>query len=286
MSENATNSSKGRMDCDRVSHEEIFESYLLGRLSEEDREAFEEHYFECARCFDELQALQAIREELRVGSDFGTTTTRPFIAWPAVGLAAAVLLAVGVVLWMRPQAPSNLPEASRTAAPSPATIPEKPRPDVPERPVASEPSLELLARVEPPRYEPPVLRGVPDDATARFQRGMDRYRQANYRGAVNELRAAAAQDPDAAHIRFYLGISQLMLGQDNAAIDSLRATIAIGDSAYLEDAHLYLAKAFLRRKDPAAAETQLKEVIKLGGTGSSEARRLLTQLERLKNRSP
>ena len=130
------------------------------------------------------------------------------------------------------------------------------------------------------------MRGVPDDATARFQRGMDRYRQADYRGAVNELRAAAAQDPDAAHIRFYLGISQLMLGQDNAAIDSLRATIAIGDSAYLEDAHLYLAKAFLRRKDPAAAETQLKEVIKLGGTGSSEARRLLTQLERLKNRSP
>ena len=37
----------------------------MGRLSEEDRDAFEEHYFECARCFDELQTLQAIREELR-----------------------------------------------------------------------------------------------------------------------------------------------------------------------------------------------------------------------------
>ena len=60
----------------------------------------------------------------------------------------------------------------------------------------------------------------------RFQRGMDSYRQADYRGAVNELRAAADQDPDAAHIRFYLGISQLMLGQDNAAIDSLAKGMA------------------------------------------------------------
>jgi tetratricopeptide repeat protein len=287
MSEHATNSAKGRMDCDRVSREEIFESYLLGRLTEQDREAFEQHYFECARCFDELQTLQAIRDELRRGAEPDASTTRSRFGWPAlVGLAAAVIVAVGVAVSMRPKAPSNLPEASRSAPPSPATIPETSRPDVPEPPGSSESPLELLARVEPPRYEPPVLRGTPDDVTARFQRGMDRYRQADYRGAINELRPAADQDPAAAHIRFYLGISQLMLGQDDPAIDSLRATIALGDSAYLEDAHWYLAKAFLRRKDSGAAERQLKEVIKLSGTRSSEARRLLNQLERLKSPSP
>ena len=36
-------------------------------LSDEDRDAFEEHYFECARCFEELQALQGIRGELSCG---------------------------------------------------------------------------------------------------------------------------------------------------------------------------------------------------------------------------
>ena len=44
MSANATNSSKDTMDCDRVAREEILERYLAGGLSEEDRDAFEEHY--------------------------------------------------------------------------------------------------------------------------------------------------------------------------------------------------------------------------------------------------
>ena len=82
MSENTTNSSKRKMDCGRVAREEILEGYLGGRLTEEDREAFEEHYFECARCFDELRTLQAIREELRrAGAEFEAqrTTSVPLV---------------------------------------------------------------------------------------------------------------------------------------------------------------------------------------------------------------
>ena len=67
MSANTTNSAKGRMDCGRVTRDEIIESYLVGRLSDEDRDAFEAHYFECARCFGDLQALQAIQGELQSG---------------------------------------------------------------------------------------------------------------------------------------------------------------------------------------------------------------------------
>ena len=69
------------------------------------------------------------------------------------------------------------------------------------------------------------------------------------------------------------------LGQDDAAVDRLQATIALGDSSYLEDAHLYLAKAFLRRKDVGAARTHLKTLIELRGSRSDEARRLLAQLQ-------
>jgi tetratricopeptide (TPR) repeat protein len=275
------------MDCDTVAREEILESYLAGSLSEEDREAFEAHYFECTRCFDDLRTLEAIREELRrAAAGFEVKTIHPFFRWaPLAGLAAAVILTIGVVLWMRPPLTSSLPEARKSPLPSRAQAPEKPRPREPEPTGASEPTLGQLARVEPPRYEPLRLRGAPDEATARFQHGMERYRKTDYRGAVTELRAAAEQDSDAAHIRFFLGISHLMLGQDDAAIDWLRATIALGDSAYLEEAHLYLAKAFLRRNDLAAAEAQLKTLTQLRGSGSGEAQRLLTQLERLKNRS-
>ena len=92
-------------------------------------------------------------------------------------------------------------------------------------------------------------------------------------------------DPEAAHIRFFLGVTHLMLGQDDAGIDRLRATIALGDSPYLEDAHFYLAKAFLRRKDLGAAETQLNELIQLPDPRRDEARRLLSGVQQLKERS-
>jgi tetratricopeptide (TPR) repeat protein len=276
------------MDCVRVAREEILEHYLLDRLDAEDRDAFEEHYFECARCFDDLRTLQALKQELsRAGGGLETATTRSAWRWaPAAGLAAAVLLTVGVLLWMRPPVPPGSLETSDAQPTSSAQSLQKPPPREPAPKARSEASLLELARVEPPRYEPRTLRGAPDEATARFQRGMEQYRKGDYAAAVADLRAAAELDPDAAHVRFFLGISYLMLGQDHAAIDSLRAVIAHGDSAYLEDAYLYLAKAFLRRKDFRAADTQLKKLIQLRGPRSGEGRRLLTEMEKLKDRSP
>jgi tetratricopeptide (TPR) repeat protein len=275
------------MQCDQVLRDEIADRYLLDALSEQDREAFEEHFFECARCFDELQALQSIRGGLRqAGSEITARTTRPFFSRPsAAALAAAVVLAAGVAVWLRPTLWPVPPEATKGPSPPQVQSPGEQSLRQPEGPVVSGPSLEQLARVEAPRYKPPALRGAPDDATTRFQRGMEHYRQADYRRAAVDLRAAAELDPDAAHIRFFLGVTHLMLGQDTAAIDSLRATIALGDSAYLEEAHFYLAKAFLRQKDLAAAEAQLKTLIQLRGSGGDEARRLLSQVERLMERS-
>jgi tetratricopeptide (TPR) repeat protein len=275
------------MDCARVAREEIAERYVVDGLSDEDRNAFEEHYFECARCFEELQALQAIQAELRrPGADNEVSTRRSFLRWaPAVGLAAAVVLAVGVVVWMRPSQPSRLPEATTTGQPSPGQTSETPQqPQQPGRAVTPEPSLEQLARVDPPRYEPPTLRDVPDEATARFLRGMERFGKADYVNAVEDLRRAAESDPDAAHIRFFLGATHLMLGQVDAAIDRLRATVALGDTPFLEDAHFYLAKALLRQKNVNAAQTELKTVVALKGMRSREAQQLLNDIERIGTR--
>ena len=287
MSENATNTPKRTMDCARVAREQIFESYLSGRLTEQDREAFEEHYFGCALCFDELQTLQTIRDVLpTVTPQVENATTRPFTPWlPALGLAAAAAaFAVGTALFIR-QPHSSAPPVSPTTSRKETPVPGRPIPQQPAQTIAAEPSLEQLARVDPPRYEPLKLRGTTDEATAAFQRGMERYGRADYAGAVENLRAAAGLDPDGIHILFFLGISHLMLGQDDAAIDRLGSTIARGDSAYLEEAHFYLAKVFLRRKDFAGAESHLKTVIQLRGSKGDEAQRLLTQIGRIRTRS-
>ena len=185
----------------------------------------------------------------------------PFFRWAAAaGMAAAVVLAVAVVLWMRPQPPSERPKRQNRSRQSKRQLPEKPR--APRRSGAAdlrhEPSLEQLARVEPPRYEPLTLRGAPDEATARFQRGMERYRKADYRGAIADLRAAAELDPDAAHIRFFLGISHLMLGEDDAAIDGFRRRSRSATLPISKTRTCTWRRLFCGGRDLGAAETQLK----------------------------
>ena len=274
------------MDCDRVEREEIAERYLLRRLSEEDRDAFEAHYFECERCFGDVRSLEAIGEELGATDQRLAGGRRLAVRWMPGAAAAAVVVVMiaGASVWLR--SPSTLDRPQTTAPPSTsqAGVSEAPEAE-PEAPaVDSDMSIEQLAQIEPPPFEPPVLRGAPDEATARFLKGMERYRQTDYAGTIVDLRAASELDPKAPHILFFLGVSYLISGQEIAAIDRIEATIALGDSAYLEEGHWYLAKAYLRRSDLSAAKTELRELTELRGTGNSEAGRLLAQIEALERR--
>ena len=68
------------MDCALVKERCVTERYLFGRLSEDERAAFEEHYFECDKCFGELETLREIRAQLAEskGEIRGrTSTARP-----------------------------------------------------------------------------------------------------------------------------------------------------------------------------------------------------------------
>ena len=51
--------------CARVRDESLAEKYVLGELSEADREAFEKHYFECDDCCEDSQTYPALLEELQ-----------------------------------------------------------------------------------------------------------------------------------------------------------------------------------------------------------------------------
>jgi TolA-binding protein len=287
MTSDATNSSKRTLDCRAVAREEIVERYVTGRLNEDDREAFEEHCFHCERCFDELQTLQAIREEARdTEIEFETPPARSRSVWIFGAVAAALVLAIGVTMWVR-LTPRNPGAATVvTKRPQPASPPsqggELERPRTSES--APSPAIDQLARVEPAPYEPVTLRGPADEATSRFRQGMDKYQKRDYAGAVADLNAAADLDPDAAHVRFFLGVSYLLVGEDAAAIRQLQATVELGDSPYVEETHLYLARAFIRERNVQAAKAHLNTVIRLRGTHADEAQRLLSAIERLDKR--
>jgi Putative zinc-finger len=44
---------------------DLVESYLAGRLSESEREAFEAHYFDCETCLERLETAEGFREGMR-----------------------------------------------------------------------------------------------------------------------------------------------------------------------------------------------------------------------------
>jgi anti-sigma factor RsiW len=84
--------------------EEITELYVTGRLTENDREAFEAHFFECGRCFEELNAYQLVQEELdrACASDWRhTSPDAPRRTGSWTWLAAAAVVALGLSIWKR-----------------------------------------------------------------------------------------------------------------------------------------------------------------------------------------
>jgi tetratricopeptide (TPR) repeat protein len=266
------------MTCEDVSASEIVEKYLLGQLSDDVRDSFEQHYFECARCFGVLQTFREVQAELaRTRAEHVAVPKRSWVwQWAWVPALAIVLLAVSVAVW-QPPIPETSGPSSENTQPAPAPV----RP--PAEPV--KPSLDDLARLEPPGYTPGRLRGAADAATAKFQEAMDHYQRRNYLQAAALLGEASTLDPEAAHIAFFLGISQLLAAQPDAAINALRKTVALGDSPYLEEAHFYLAKAYLRKENVDDAITELEHEIRLRGEHEPEARQLLDQLQAFKKSS-
>ena len=268
------------MICREVEDYDILERYVLGQLTDPERDEFEQHYFDCDSCFSQLQSGLALQEELWLHPPArtqtrGATFRRCWVWTPAL---AAMVLLVTLGIWryeVRGRHQEAATSTPQTQAPAPAATR----------------SLEELARVEPPEYSPPpLLRGAEDDAHQSFRAAMDRYSKKDYAGAIPGLRAAikaqphaflaspASQNLLAVQSNYYLAVCYLMTDQTDAAIESLRETISFNDPSYSEDAHFYLAKTFLRKKDVAAAETELRTTIQLGGSKAAEAGEILRQL--------
>ena len=249
--------------CARIREEPLAEKYVLGELSEADREAFEGHYFECADCCEDLQTYPSLLEELQrraasIQAERSRTAALPRWAWAAAA-TVAVTVALSLGIWLRRPVVEAHPESVSSPVPS----------------------LEELVRVEPPPYKPVTVRGAIDEASQRFREAMQHYVEGDYVTAIEGLQAAARLKPGAPDISFFLGICYLLTGQTDPALEHLHETVAFGNSPYLEEAHFYLAKAHLRTGDLDAAEEELRTTVQLRGEMESEAQELLGRLETL-----
>lgn len=266
------------MHCERVMREGLSEKYVSGELGEADREAYERHYFECDRCSNELEALVLVRAELersaRRAVEASPPAGRSRAPWLALAAAAIIVMAVAVYRWQPAGGPTTTVSETAPAEALPA------EPSAP--PVASVDPVGMLARlaeVAPPVYRPATLRSTPSPAVRRFREAMELYTRGDYQGAVPGLEEAAALDGTLPQVPFFLGACHLLTGEVDRAIDAWRSVIELGESAYLEEARFYLAKALLRKGDVAGARAELQATIALAGDREAEARDLLRQLQ-------
>lgn len=267
------------MDCKYVHEAGVIEQYLTGKLTPADRDAFEEHFFTCPRCFEQLETCRAVRDELaaaskEIGAEAAAQTSARRWGWVAAAALAGLALVIG--LWWFS---TSLPEPKTPPVALKPVPGAQPQTTPPSSPV---PSLAELARVEPPAYVPVMLRGQEGEAAQQFRQAMEHYVRGDYRSALRGLEEAATLDADSPRISFYLAACYLLTDQTDAAIGGFQRTIAMADTPYLEEAHFYLAKAFLRNGDLHSAQDQLRKTMQLGGELRTEAQDLLRRVEALR----
>ena len=120
------------MDHEIAIREKIAERYLLNELGERDREDFEEHYFSCQDCAEDVRlgaqfvqnARSVFRDELAAPVPETATRRRSWAHWlwnPAPAYALAAALAIAVVVQRAPDGASLQPRVISAVELRPAT---------------------------------------------------------------------------------------------------------------------------------------------------------------------
>ena len=252
------------MKCQEIQQNETGERYLRGRLPEAERDAYEEHYLGCERCFAELETLRLLEAELtRQAPQIRAEAIArpPGVKWFWFAIPAlAALAAVGLFV-MRPANPVP-------AAAPPATVAQVSKP-------APSPLL-ALAQYEAPAYQEAYLRGT--DVTPLFRQAMSAYQVQDYANAMKTLRTAGSDT----RTLFFLAACELLNGEAAAARATAGRVLAGGETPYLEETYFLRAKANLALGDAAAATSDLEKLIALEGDWAARGRALLAQLKAIR----
>lgn len=94
---------RGEMDHSTIQESQVPDRYLMGKLSAEERVAFEEHYLDCPVCLEYLESVEGLRAGLKELSPAAAATgpkSRAIVRFPdrrLVLLLAAACLAVGAL---------------------------------------------------------------------------------------------------------------------------------------------------------------------------------------------
>jgi hypothetical protein len=241
------------MDCERANRDNIVERYLAGTLDAQTTDEWEQHLFACDLCTQQLELCQTITPVLREMAPQIRREMRPSPArrwlWIAAPVAAMALLLVFANINKGPKTPA--PIASKTG------------------------DFTYLAKLEPPAYNAPTLRGVESPAQGKFREAMTFYQSRDWSHAIDGLNTSLGLDPNAPAPRFFLGASYLMAGNPRQGVAELER-VAKMDSPFADEARFDLAKGYLALGWPDLAITTLRTC---GGDFATLAPQLISAIQ-------
>jgi anti-sigma factor RsiW len=299
--------------------EEMAEQYLAGELPEAEAERFENHYFGCNLCHENLLALKEIRDALaREPMAIVARAARPapvepqpsfrgrILAFPvpmAVLASLAAALLVGAVL-VGIQRSSPVLQPGHHAASLNAAAKTQPQPAANAHPDAKDdsqaaaksrgtgapavqagpPETELasLADMHLPGFQQPQLRGeeTANSDHAQFLSGMQAYAQGDCGGALGALMKVPATTADGLSAKLYSGLCLFKERELDSAQTSLTAVVDAGDTPELETAEYFLAQTRLLHGDAQGAKDWLTRTIALHGDYEERAQKQAALLPR------
>ena len=256
------------MRCEDFQKSDVIDKYISGKLSEEKRESFARHYFECDRCFEELRFRESLMHICREHGDtlfadvsdekeaaHGGKLTKmldrffPRPMWERKWVYAAVSVAVILIL---------IPLFSTIFVST---------------------KYEHLADIKPCPYLLSGLRSGASEEERLFHEGMRFYSNGEYGRASQRLEKVVAIDSENVLAQFFLGVSFLMDTKPGKAIQSLeKVTTAEPDS---EIFHWYLGQAYLKKGDGEKARQEFVRVRELDGNYRSEAEALIRKIDEM-----
>lgn len=248
---------------------ELMDGYIQGKLSETDKEAVEQHYFECNRCFEQLQfqekMLGAIqnqgetlfaeyikkREPLR--KPFWSRLLDRLFPRVPIWRRAWICAAAGLILLA-----VLLPTIYRLTSPNPYAG---------------------LVQFEAYPYVSPGLRNGAGPAERRFEEGMQLYKVKEFGEAAEKLERAIAMNPEKAEAHFYLGICYLFEEKSKGAITSFRRALDLkpAQSTY----QWYLGQAYLQKGKGKSALQEFQDVLRLGERYSKDAEKMIEKINKI-----
>lgn len=293
------------MDCEIIRRRGIADEYRSGRLSTEETDAYEQHYYACDGCFEDLRFRDRVAVYLREEGE------RLFGVEPAVSAGTATQ-SPDLVVWPETETDSGSDRREDTARSGGAGVAGSSSDSRPSRrahgvrrpervsfwdrllpgPIwtwglglvaasvlcgivignyqGQRNQLRRLSFVAAYPYVASELRS--DEGPSDFGRAMEVYGQRRYAEAGPLLESAARTETGDPDVQFYLGVVQLLTNRPRPAVVSLRKAVDLAPASGVY--RWYLVQALLLMGDRAAVLRELN-ILAAGVDETARRARLL-----------